>query len=89
MSTYTYETVVRALDAHQAAGLIKHWYGPPRKPHAEGGWQPSFPIRVDLVRGEQGFQIKTLREAYVFVAGLASAHFAVDERPSLDQPVAR
>jgi hypothetical protein len=66
-TVFTAESVTRALDAHKKAGLIKNW---------RRVVDPRFQVAVDLVDGQAGFRLGSLREAYVFVAGLASAHHA-------------
>jgi hypothetical protein len=74
--SYTAESVIRALDIHKAAGLIRDWQYNQAAPWKRGGTERPFCLLVDLVDGESGFELRTLREAYVFVCGLASAHHA-------------
>jgi hypothetical protein len=62
--TYTPDSIARALSRHKFTGLIKDW-----RSDGEGRYV------VDLVRAGP-FELRSHREAYVFVAGLASAGFA-------------
>jgi hypothetical protein len=64
---FNVDSVHRALDAHKAGGLIRDWRQVPGA---------GTRITVDLVDGHARFRLESLREAYIFVAGLASAHHA-------------
>lgn len=61
---YNIETVTRALDIHLNAGLIRSWR-----------YVSDFHFEVETTDGL--LQLRSLREAYVFVNGLASASHAV------------
>jgi len=62
---YNVESITRALRLHKCNGLIR-------------GWRPVADQRVivDLVDSDSGFELRSLREAFIFVAGLASASHA-------------
>lgn len=64
--SYTADSVARALDVHLAAGRIRGW-------QAQGSR-----YTVELHRAAD-LELRSLREAYVFVAGLASAHMAPEQ----------
>jgi hypothetical protein len=61
---YTRDSVQRALAVHTEHGLIRRW-------RPAGGDR----YRAELVDGEE-LELRSLREAYVFVNGLATAHHA-------------
>jgi len=61
--------VVRAMNVHKANGLIRDWKALP--------WSRlPFHLEVDVVGGKT-IELKSLREATVFVHALASAHHAL------------
>jgi hypothetical protein len=72
----TPESVIRAMDLHKADGLIKDWRHNANAPWPKGGTQRPFYLFVDLVGGGD-IELRNLREATVFVAGLASARNAL------------
>ncbi len=78
---YTTNSVDRALDAHKANGLIRDWRltGSREDYTRVTGWMAT----VDLVDGDSAFPLKSLREGYVFVSGLASAKLAANRAASL------
>jgi len=61
---YTRESVERALSIHTDRGLIHRW-----RPVGDDRY------RAELVDGAE-LELRSLREAYVFVNGLATAHHA-------------
>lgn len=61
--TYTVDSIERALDSHQRAGRIKDW----RRHNSQ--------YLIGLNRADD-LLLKNHREAWIFVAGLASAGFA-------------
>jgi hypothetical protein len=65
--TYSTETIIRALDSHLDAGRIRDWRGT-----GTGRFVVSLNRADDL-------ELRSLREAHVFVAGLASAHLAPEQ----------
>jgi hypothetical protein len=71
----TPESVIRAMDAHTAGGRIRGWRHRANAPWKRGGTERPFYLDVDLVGGDS-IELRTLREATVFVAALASAHHA-------------
>lgn len=74
----TPESIIRAMDVHKANGLIRDWRHWEAAPWKRGGTERPFYLLVDLVDGDlDPFELKNLREATVFVAGLASAHHAM------------
>lgn len=64
--TYTADSIARALDVHLDAGRIRGWN------------QNGTRYTVSLNRADD-LELRSLREAYVFVAGLASAHMAPEQ----------
>jgi hypothetical protein len=73
---YTDANITRALHAAVAAGQIRGW----EKLVTRNPWS----ARVRLVDGDQSFPLDSLREAYVFVAGLASSRHAELRRHGAD-----
>jgi hypothetical protein len=76
MTRYDPEAIIRALDLHKDGGLIRDWRHWENAPWPRGGTERPFYILVDLVDGESGYELRNVREASVFVHGLASAHHA-------------
>ena len=73
---YDPEAIIRALNVHKNLGLIRDWRHNAMAPWKRGGTERPFFILVDLVDGESGYELRNVREASVFVHGLASAHHA-------------
>jgi hypothetical protein len=65
--SYNADSITRALDVHLDAGRIRNWQG-----LGNGRFVVSLHRADDL-------ELRSLREAYVFVAGLASAHMAPEQ----------
>jgi hypothetical protein len=79
---YTDASITRALHAAVAAGQIRGW----EKLATRDPWS----ARVRLADGDQSFPLDSLREAHVFVAGLASSRHAELRRaagPVLDSEI--
>jgi len=71
---YDAAAIIRALNMHRDLGLIRDWRF---QVNAPVRYTPAtFRVTVDLVDGESGYELRSLREASVFVHGLASAHHA-------------
>jgi hypothetical protein len=67
---YTFETVERALSVHCQSGLIRSFQSWHVCPRVGSGADRRYTVR--LHNGEY-LELRSLREAYVFVSGLASA----------------
>lgn len=83
---YTRESIERALDVHVAAGRIRSWR--PVDPNtAEALTGTGYLYIVELWQHDP-LVLRSLREAFVFVCGLASAGCApsvtVDDAPQAD-----
>lgn len=64
---YTRESVERALDHHKAQGRIRSW------DQVEGG---GYAVWLNRGVHNPALELRSLREAWVLVAGLASAGYA-------------
>lgn len=82
---YDAEAIVRALDVHKATGLIRDWRFQRSAPVRYTA--DTFRVTVDLVDSEPGYELRSLREASVFVHGLASAHHAQLRQAAATGPV--
>jgi hypothetical protein len=72
----TPENIILALDIHKSNGLIRDWQQNANAQWRKGGTERPFYLFADLANGDT-IELRNLREARVFVAGLASAYEAM------------
>lgn len=73
---YDRAAIERALDIHRDARRIRAWHTD------EFGW---YIVELNTMANPPNIELRTAREAYVFVAGLASAHYTPAPEPVVEQ----
>jgi hypothetical protein len=81
-SWFTHETVERALDIHQDAGLIRSWHRDRRTPGPSG--TRAIPLYVVTITDGTQLNLANIWEAHAFVCGIASARQAQQRKEAAE-----
>jgi hypothetical protein len=85
--TFTLASVERALDSHQAAGLLRSWCRHPST-HGSSGTR-AIPLYVVCTTDGDEIGLANAWEAHAFVYGLASARAAFERKAAREKDSAQ
>src|SRR5271154_2915948 len=81
---FTLESVERAMNAHQAAGLLREWKRHPSAPGPSQSGTRALPLYLVTTTDGDEIGLASAWEAHAFVYGLASARAAFERKAAIE-----